>query len=146
MAKGMNGGTDRFFKLHHYMLKSEEWQAMSAGASRVYIQLGSRYNGSNNGTLAMSARDAAKECRLNKDTAANAFKELIERGFIVETRHGSLSRKTRIASEWRLTAFQCDLTGAPASNLFMERGAQARDSRMARARPQAKLHVVQAAE
>jgi hypothetical protein len=123
------GGEDRYFQLHHYMLKSEAWLALSAAASRVYIQIGSRYNGSNNGTLAMSARDAAKECRLNKTTAAHAFKELVEFGFIEETRHGSLSRETRIASEWRMTAFRCDLTGAPKKSLFMERGAQARDNR-----------------
>jgi hypothetical protein len=36
--------------------------------------------------------------------ALRAFKELIALGFIEETRHGSLNRKTRVASEWRLTA------------------------------------------
>jgi hypothetical protein len=104
----------RYFQLHHSMLKSDAWKALTAPSRAVYIQLGLRYNGSNNGKIPCSAREAANECRLNKDTASRAFKELIELGFIDETRHGSLSRKTRIASEWRLTAFRCDLTGEAA--------------------------------
>ena len=75
-------------------------------------------------SIPCSARDAANECRLNKDTAARAFKELIELGFIEETLHGSLSRKTRIASEWRLSAFRCDLTGE-AARLSQTRDSQA---------------------
>ena len=57
-------------------------------------------------------------------------------GFIEETRHGGLSRKTRIASEWRMTAFKCDLTGAFKSVLFMQRGELARGHRLLRSRPQ----------
>jgi hypothetical protein len=60
---------------------------------------------------------------------------LVDLGFIEETRHGSsLSGKTRLASEWRLTAFKCDLTGALKTCLFMQRGAQARDTRQSRSR------------
>lgn len=114
--------SDRYFQLHHYMLKTEAWKALSAAARAVYVQIGSRYNGANNGKLAFSVRDAAAECALNKDTASRAFKELEARGFIEETRHGGLSKKTRIASEWRLTAFKCDLTGAFKTCAFMHRG------------------------
>jgi hypothetical protein len=113
---------DRYFQLHHYMLKTDAWKALSAAAVRVYIQIGSRYNGANNGRLAFSVRDAAGECNLDKGTASRSFKELIDRGFIEETRHGGLSKKTRIASEWRLTAFKCDLTGSLKTCAFMQRG------------------------
>ena len=58
-----------------------------------------------------------------------ALRELVTLGFVEETLHGALSRKTRIASEWRLTAFKCDLTSNPKTCLFMQRGAQARDNR-----------------
>ena len=70
------------------------------------------------------------------NTANRALKELVELGFIEETRHGGLSRKTRVASEWRLSAFKCDLTGSPKTCLFMQRGTQARDNRQPRSRPQ----------
>ena len=136
MGKKQDVRQDRYFQIHHYMLKTDAWQALSAPARAVYLQIGSRYMGTNNGKIPYSVREAASECRLNKTTAARAFKELIEFGFIEETRHGSLSRKTRIASEWRLTAFRCDLTGTPKSVLFMQRGAQARASRQPRSRPQ----------
>ena len=40
---------DRYFQLHHNMLKSDAWKALTAPARAVYVQLGLRYNGSNNG-------------------------------------------------------------------------------------------------
>jgi hypothetical protein len=73
---------------------------------------------------------------MDKNTAMRAFKDLVDFGFIEETRHGSLSRKTRIASEWRLTAFRCDLTGSPKTCAFMQRSQRARESRGPRSRPQ----------
>ncbi len=129
MAKRHNEGKEaRYFAMHHFMLKTDAWRALSAGARAVHVQLGLRYSGFNNGKIACSVRDAATECNLAIDTASRAFKELIDLGFIEETRHGGLSRKTRIASEWRLTAFKCDLTGALKSTLFLQRGAHARAS------------------
>ena len=122
MSKRNKEPQDRYVQLHHYMLKSDAWKALSAPARAVYIQIGSRYNGANNGKLAFSVRDAASECALAKDTAARAFKELVDRGFIDAMRHGCLSKKTRIASEWRLTAFKCDLTGTLKTCAFLRRG------------------------
>jgi hypothetical protein len=127
---------DRYFQLHHYMMKTDAWRALSAAARAVYLQIGFRYDGSNNGRISFSVRDAASECGLARDTACRAFKELMDLGFIEERRHGSLSRKTRIASEWRLTAFKCDLTGELKSALFMQRGELARSYRLLRSRPQ----------
>ena len=127
---------DRYFQVHKYMMDCDAWKALSAAATRLYLQIGHRYNGVNNGRISFSCREAAAECNLNRNTANKAFKELVEYGFIEETRHGGLSRKTRIASEWRLTAFRCDLTHSPASRLFMQRGQRAREARAMRSRPQ----------
>jgi hypothetical protein len=134
MTKRDRDRQDRYFQVHHYMLKSDAWRALSAPARAVYIAIGSRYNGVNNGRLSCSVRDAATECNLAINTASRALRELIDLGFIEETRHGSLSKKTRVASEWRLTAFRCDLTGALKTCLFMQRGTQARASRQSRTR------------
>jgi hypothetical protein len=128
---------DRYFQVHHFMAKTDAWRALTAPARAVYIQIGLRYNGGNNGKIPYSVRDAASECILAINTASRAFKELIALGFIEETRHGGLSRKTRVASEWRLTAFKCNLTNSPKSCLFMQRGEQARAYRQSRSRPQA---------
>ena len=35
---------DRYFQLHHYMMKTEAWRALSASARAVYIAIGFRYN------------------------------------------------------------------------------------------------------
>lgn len=137
MGKRNQDKPDQYFQLHHYMLKTDSWRALSASARAVYVQIGARYNGSNNGKIALAVRDAANECNIAINTASKALKELVAFGFIEETRHGGLSRKTRIASEWRMTAFRCDLTGASKTCLFMKRGTQARESRLPRARPQA---------
>jgi hypothetical protein len=126
MSKKSKDGVVRFVALHHYMLKTSAWLGLSAAARAVYVQIAFRYNGSNNGKIAYSTREAASDCRLNRKTAGRAFKELVEAGFTEETRHGTLSRKTRVASQWRMTAYKCDLTGSLSSNLFMTRLAQTR--------------------
>ena len=136
MAKPAKGQKDHYFQVHYYMTKSEAWLALSAAARAVYIQLGSRYNGENNGSIALSSRDAAEECQLARNTAMRALKELVSLGFIEETRHGGVRRKTRLASEWRLTAFYCNLTKTPKSCLFMQRRAEARDNRQTYSRSQ----------
>ena len=119
---------DRYFQLHHYMLKTEAWRALSAPARAVYSR-------SALDTLARTTARLPSPCATPRANAilprtppADAFKELVDFGFIEETRHGGLSRKTRVASEWRMTAFRCDLTGASKTCLFMQRGERARAS------------------
>jgi hypothetical protein len=130
MSKRNKESQDRYIQLHHYMLRTDAWKSLSPPARAVYVQIAFRYNGVNNGRLALSVRDAASECNVAIGTAARAFKELTSLGFIEETRHGALSKKTRIASEWRLTAFKCDLTGAFKTCAFMHLGEVARASRL----------------
>jgi len=79
---------DRYFQLHHYMMKTDAWRNLSPAARTVYLQIGFRYDGSNNGKIAYSVRDAATEFLLAKETAGCAFKELVNLGFIEETRMG----------------------------------------------------------
>jgi hypothetical protein len=143
MAKRSEERQDRYFMVHHYMAKTDAWRALSATARAIYIQIGLRFNGSNNGKISYSVRDAAGECNIAINTAHRALRELISLGFIEETRHGSLSRKTRIASEWRLTAYKCDLTGGFKTCTFMQRDAQARDHRYSRSRPQESVRLSQ---
>jgi hypothetical protein len=78
-------------------------------------------SGFNNGTIALSARDAARLCKINKDTAGRSFKELIEEGFIEAVTPGGFSRKDPHATEWRLTHQRCDKTGELPSKAFMRR-------------------------
>ena len=137
MSKATRERPDRYIQLHHFLLTSEAWKLSTVYARAIYVQLASRYNGANNGKIAYSVRDGAKECGVSKNTVTRALGELVELGFVEETRHGDLSGKTRVASEWRLTAFKCDLTGALKTCAFLHRGAQARALRQPRSRPHA---------
>jgi DNA-binding GntR family transcriptional regulator len=60
----------------------------------------------------------AEALNVGKMTAARALRSLQEHGFIVEAKRGAFSLKLRHASEWRLTEFGCDVTGALATKEF----------------------------
>jgi hypothetical protein len=111
--------TDRFVSLPHWMLQSSAWHSLTPVARSVFIELAAIYNGSNNGRLALSARDAGERVRCSKNTAARAFVELTQKGFIDLCSRGHFDRKTPHAAEYRLTLHGCDRTGERASRRFM---------------------------
>lgn len=69
----------------------------------LYVSLRWRFNGSNNGDISMSVREAVAEVRISKDTAGAAFKELQEKGFVRCNQPGSFNWKAGLASTWILT-------------------------------------------
>ncbi|GEO17856.1 hypothetical protein MAE02_55520 [Microvirga aerophila] len=105
--------------LPHYMLLSPAWRSLSPVARSILIELAAIYNCSNNGRLALSARDAAERMRCSKNTAARAFFELIQKGFADLCSRGHFDRKTPHAAEYRLTMHRCDRTGERSSKRFM---------------------------
>ena len=92
------------------MMQTEAWQSLTPASVRVWIELTSRFNGRNNGIIALSARDAAARCNIAKDTATKSFAELVEKGFLECATPGGFTRKVRHATEWRLTHLPCDQT------------------------------------
>ena len=42
-----------FFRLTHFVLRSEQFQALSPRAVKVFMALGAEYNNRNNGSLAL---------------------------------------------------------------------------------------------
>jgi predicted RNA binding protein YcfA (HicA-like mRNA interferase family) len=104
--------------LPRLMLKSPAWLSLTAPARAIYVELECRHFGTNNGDIGLSVRDAATLCRIAKDTAAKAFQELQEKGFIRCRRKGSFHCKVQHASEWELTAKPFD-SGKPTNN-FMQ--------------------------
>jgi len=84
-----------------------------------------KYDGRNNGWLALSVREAAARARINKDTASRAFQTLAEKGFIEETQRGAFAWKARHASEYRLTWEKCDRTGRLPSFTYLKDTAKA---------------------
>jgi hypothetical protein len=111
--------TERFVSLPHWMLQSSAWRSLSPVARSVFIELATIYNGSNNGRIALSARDAPDRVRCSKNTAARAFAELTQKGFVDLCSPGHFDRKTPHAAEYRLTLHNCDRSGERASKRFM---------------------------
>jgi hypothetical protein len=110
----------RHVRLYHWMLNSPAWRSLSPVARSVYIQLASRYAGTNNGRISYSVREGADELRAGKTTIQRALSELEEHGFTVAMKRGAFSLKFKHATEWRLTEFHCDVTLQAATKDFMK--------------------------
>lgn len=103
---GRSRGGLRFVKLDHWMLKTAAWRSLDPAARAVYVELAQRYNGSNNGEISLSVREAALLVHVAKDTASKTLHELEEKGFIKRSQCGSFNFKLRHATTWILTEFE----------------------------------------
>jgi hypothetical protein len=114
MARGRKTKMLRHVRLYHYLMQTEAWQSLRALERSIYIEIAARYagDGSNNGRIGYSIREAASTFKVGKSSAARALEMLQDRGFIVARKKGAFSLKSRHSTEWRLTEFGCDMTGA----------------------------------
>lgn len=110
---------EQHVRLHHWLLNTAAYRSLSPPARALLVELMSIYNGTNNGRLALSVRDAGTACCVSKNTAARAFRELTDRGFIVQIKPSGFSVKSRLAAEWALTEFRNDVTGCMATKEFV---------------------------
>lgn len=99
--------TSRFVRLDHRLLRSNAFRGLSPNARALLVELAMLDNGSNNGSLYLSVRDAAARMGVADLTAASrAFDELAEMGFIEMTQDGHFNVKASDKSRarcWRLT-------------------------------------------
>jgi hypothetical protein len=111
---------ERYVKLRYWLLNSQAWNSMSGNARALYVELAQRYNGSNNGRIPYSVREAMMALGVSKGQAKYLFDMLLDRGFIISTSKGAFSLKTeRNATEWRLTENASDYPPAYATKDFM---------------------------
>lgn len=108
-------GLPKFVQLFHWEMDNPAYRDLSALARGIYLEIKRRYNGSNNGFIVYSVRQAADEFGVSKSTTARAFTELQTHGFIFAEQRGAFHWKIdvsglrhRPASEWRLTAYHND--------------------------------------
>lgn len=120
--KGRSRKNSNFVMLDRLLLRSPAYQSLSAQARAVLVELFDRYNGRNNGRIGLSVRDAASRCNVSKNTVHRALGELQDKGFVEVVTPGGFSRKTRHATEWRLTHHRCDVTGATPSRTYKKWG------------------------
>jgi hypothetical protein len=134
---------DRHVRLYHWMMRSPAWKGLPGLSRALYVELAKHYNGSNNGKIGYSARQAAEDLNITPGTASRHFRILTKRGFIEPMKKGAFSLKERHATEWRMTEFLCDVTGKPPTKDFMrwqpdqnlERGANNRHQRYQKSIP-----------
>ena len=84
--KRQKKGVGRFVQLPEWVQASEAWATLKPAPRALYIELKRRYNGSNNGRIILSHRDAAKALGVHRNTVGPWFEALEERGFIRMTR------------------------------------------------------------
>lgn len=105
-AKGRSN-TDRFARLPHRLMHSAAYRALTPNARSLLVELISMENGSNNGSLFLSVRDAADRMGVvDLMAATNAFDQLQELGFIEMTHDAHFKVKAGEHSRarcWRLT-------------------------------------------
>ncbi len=88
--------------LPHYMMKCPAWRMMSPNSKALLIEVWMRHNGSNNGEISYSVREA-EDIGLSRSVAARCFDELVEHGFLRVSRGAGFDQK-RMARLWTLTA------------------------------------------
>lgn len=112
------GKGGRFVQMHHWLLDSEAWRCLRPGPRALYLELRRRFTGGNNGQIFLSHRDAAEALCVGRDTVANYFSELIDKGFIAVTRGHCLGPSgIGQATVYRLTEERYQ--GKPPSKEFM---------------------------
>jgi hypothetical protein len=105
MAKHNNTGRNKelFVRIPFGMVDSPAFAKLSCHAIALYIRISRRYNGSNNGDISYSCREAQRDLRIGKATAAKAFNELMGHGFIKVSQNASFNYKSKQARRWGLT-------------------------------------------
>lgn len=93
----------RHLRLYHSITGCDAWLSLSGNAVKVLIALARFDDGSSNGKLYFSERTGAKETGLARNTVKRCLAELIEKGFIAQTKPGAFNRNNLLAATYRLT-------------------------------------------
>ena len=101
-ANGRSKGC-QFVMLRYDMMDSAAWRGLSPHAQALWLHITRRYYGGNNGEIALSCREAAEKLNCSKDRAADAFKELLDAGFIKVGQDSHFGFKMKTSRRWILT-------------------------------------------
>jgi hypothetical protein len=104
---GRSNKSARFIGIPHKLWQSEAVCSLRPVSRALLFELAMMENGSNNGSLWLSVRDATDRLSMSDfNSAINAFAELLDRGLIAMTKDAHFSVKasdTNRARCWRLT-------------------------------------------
>ena len=113
--KAQKKGAGRHVQLPEWVQASEAWGTLKPGPRALYIELKRRFNGTNNGRIILSHRDAAKALGVHRNTVGPWFEILQDRTFIRMTQAPHLGPSgVGQTSHWALEELPCaDLKSAP---------------------------------
>ncbi len=114
-ATGRNDG-EQYAAFGYPFLQSPAWRSLSGPAVKIFLELRTRFNGSNNGKIALSWDEAAALLGIGKATVGRALEELQTKGIIIETKRGQWYG--RRATLWALTVLPVD--GIPATHAWKQ--------------------------
>ncbi len=113
-------GVGRHVQLPEWLQSTQAWDTMQPGPRALYIEIKRRFNGSNNGEIYLSHRDAAKALNVHRNTVGAWFNVLQERGFIFLSTPPYLGPNgIGKASKWRLQELPTQ-DGKPATKSFVQ--------------------------
>ena len=96
-------------RLYNDHTATAAWRSLLFGARSLYCELKALYNGSNNGKLFLSAREASLRMPTNRMSANRWFHELEDRGFIKPAQISTFDWKAGAsegkATTWILTEY-----------------------------------------
>lgn len=98
-VKGRKSGHS-FLRLIHPLLDHPNFYSLSPRAVKLLIDIASQYRGSNNGDLCATYSVMKKRGWSSNDQLQKGLKELLERGWLIQTRQGY---RPRVASLYALT-------------------------------------------
>ena len=90
-----------FLSLPHYVIRSPQWRALSGNAIKFLVELAAAYDGSNNGDLSLTRRQALERGFRSAGTRDRAAKESIDAGFALLTRNGGRHACNLYAITWQ---------------------------------------------
>jgi hypothetical protein len=106
VSKRSKRSEGQYVPLPYAQLKSPAWRSLSGSAVKLWLELHTRFNGSNNGRLTLSYAEAADNLGMGKASVQRAYQELVDHGFLALEKPGDWY--SRRAHEWRLTTKPMD--------------------------------------
>lgn len=93
----------RHIRLYHHITGTAAWESLSGNAMKVLLALVRIDDGTKNGKIFYSDRQAAIDTGLSRNTCIKSFRELVDKGFLRIVEKGHFDRKVRHATVWRYT-------------------------------------------
>ena len=119
--------TFAFTAVPKHIKRSDAWFACRPAARLIWIAVLERFNGSNNGSISLSVREAAEYAGCSPNTAGRMFNELIDAGLLICSQTSSFNSGKRLARLWELTHLPKE--GKVATNLWKSVSAKASSKR-----------------